>query len=484
MRSRKEFFRISKYGRRYDRRTGCFIVDIAYSTGVKVSPRTVAVAEAFGLGVDQEQKFVLYDNVELKISLTDIVLITGDSGSGKSVLLRTLQKDIRDNPELGGVIDITDVLVDQDKPLIETVGRTVEEGLELLSRVGLNDAFLFLRSYSQLSDGQRYRFRIAKMIESGAQWWVMDEFCATLDRDTAKIVAFNVQKLARQNGRAVLAATTHTDLFEDLHPSVHVHKRFGKEICVVYYTPELGKECSLLKEIRIEQGTTADYRSLAEFHYRSHRVGAVRKIFRAMRGDELCGVIVYVYVPICQPGRKQVLAFGTRIKELNEKLSLIMRVVVHPKYRTVGLGQRLVRETLAVCGTPCVETIAVMAKYNPFFEKAGMRKIRECGPSKEACTIRDLLLRLGFDLTFLGSPKYVLAKLQDLRPAEISAVREVFQRNIIPRLVKEFQFDMPYGKHELYRRQLSMAPLEKLTKLINIVALLLQTKVYLFWENA
>ena len=484
MRSRKEFFRITKYGRRYDRQEGKFIVNIAYQTATELTPRTIAVSEAFGLGVDQEQKFVIHDNVELKIGLKDIVLITGDSGSGKSVLLRTLEKDIRDNPELGGVINIADVDVVQDKPLIETVGKTVEEGLELLSRVGLNDAFLFLRSYSQLSDGQRYRFRIAKMIESGAQWWVMDEFCATLDRDTAKIVAFNVQKLARQNGRAVLAATTHTDLFEDLHPSVHVHKRFGKEICVVYYTPELGKECSLLKEIRIEQGTTADYRSLAEFHYRSHRVGAVRKIFRAMRGDELCGVIVYVYVPICQPGRKQVLAFGTRIKELNEKLSLIMRVVVHPKYRTVGLGQRLVRETLAVCGTPCVETIAVMAKYNPFFEKAGMRKIRECGPSKEACTIRDLLLRLGFDLTFLGSQKYVSAKLQDLRPAEISAVREVFQRNIIPRLVKEFQFDMPYGKHELYRRQLSMAPLEKLTRLINIVALLLQTKVYLFWENA
>lgn len=26
-------------------------------------------------------------------------------------------------------------------------------------------------------------------------------------------------------------------------------------------------------------------------------------------------------------------------------------------------------------GTPCVELIAVMAKYNPFAEKAGMRKI-------------------------------------------------------------------------------------------------------------
>ncbi|MDH5438485.1 MAG: hypothetical protein OEX76_06245 [Candidatus Bathyarchaeota archaeon] len=44
----------------------------------------------------------------------------------------------------------------------------------------------------------------------------MDEFCANLNRGTAKIVAFNVQKLARKLGKAVVAATTHTDIFEDL----------------------------------------------------------------------------------------------------------------------------------------------------------------------------------------------------------------------------------------------------------------------------
>jgi ABC-type ATPase with predicted acetyltransferase domain len=50
------------------------------------------------------------------------------------------------------------------------LGATVEQCLELLSKVGLNDAFLFLRTYSQLSDGQKYRYRIAKLIESGKQW--------------------------------------------------------------------------------------------------------------------------------------------------------------------------------------------------------------------------------------------------------------------------------------------------------------------------
>ena len=207
--------------------------------------------------MDKWEKFVVYDDVELKIGLTDIVYITGDSGSGKSVLLKALEKDIRQDMGLS-CINIADIQPQHNKPLIETVGKTLEEGLELLSKVGLNDAFLFLRSYEQLSDGQKYRYKIAKMIESKAQFWIMDEFAATLDRDTAKIVAYNLQKLARQQGKAVLAATTHTDLLDDLDPSVHIHKRFGKEITVNYYTNEPARECSLVKEMKVVEGATEE----------------------------------------------------------------------------------------------------------------------------------------------------------------------------------------------------------------------------------
>jgi ABC-type lipoprotein export system ATPase subunit len=248
-----EFFHIRKWRRRFDRRTGKFIINIGYETAApEPSDRVVGVAEAFGLGLDKWERFVVYDNVELRIGPTDIVYITGDSGSGKSVLLKALEKDIRQDMGLS-CINIADIKPQPNKPLIETVGRSLEEALELLSRVGLNDAFLFLRTYEQLSDGQKYRYKIAKMIESGAQFWILDEFAATLDRDTAKIVAFNLQKLARQQGKAVLAATTHTDLFEDLNPSVHIHKRFGKEITVNYYPNVPAKECSLVREMRIEE---------------------------------------------------------------------------------------------------------------------------------------------------------------------------------------------------------------------------------------
>ena len=478
---RHEFFHICQYARRFDRETGKFIINIGYETAApKPSERVVAVAEGFGLGLDQWEKFIIYDNVELNIGPTDIVYITGDSGSGKSVLLKALEKDIKQDMCLS-YINIANIQPEPGKPLIETVGETLEEGLELLSKVGLNDAFLFLRTYEQLSDGQKYRYKIAKMMESKAQFWIMDEACATLDRDTAKIVAFNLQKLARQQGRAVLAATTHTDLFEDLNPSVHIHKRFGKEICIAYYTNQQVKECSLVKEMRTLEGSTEDWRKLAGFHYRSHKIAGPRKIFCLKRGDELCGVIVYCYPPPTCFGRRIALP-KMSMKELNDKLSIISRVVVHPKYRTIGLGVKLVKETLAKAGTPYVEMPAVMAKYNPFAEKAGMRKIAEQPPPKEALAIAEILQQLGFDTQLLGSEKYVLNKLQTLCDEGLEKLREAFIKHSHGRFMKYFFCHIPFGKKEAYVKEIMKASLERLTHLIKVCGFLMQTKVYLFWS--
>jgi len=479
---KREFFRIRKYARTFDRATGKFLISIAYETAApEPSDRVVSVAEGFGLGLDQWEKFVIYDNVELKIGLKDIVYITGDSGSGKSVLLKALERDIKEEMGLS-CININDILPDSGKPLIETVGETFEEGLELLSRVGLNDAFLFLRSFEQLSDGQKYRYKIAKMMESKAQFWIMDEAMATLDRDTAKIVAYNLQKLARQQGKAVLAATTHTDLLGDLNPSVHIHKRFGKEICVVYYTNQLAKECSLVKEMHVEKGSTEDWRKLAGFHYRSHKIVAPRQIFCLKRGDELCGVIVYCYPPPTCFGRRLVLP-KMSMKELNEKLSIISRVVVHPKYRTIGLGVKLVCETLAKAGTPYVEMPAVMAKYNPFAEKAGMQKIAEQPPSKKALKIAQVLSELSFNIQLLGSEKYVLNKLQTLSDEGLEKVREAFIKHCHTRFMKYFFPHLVFGHKKDYVEEVMKASLERLAHLIKVCGFLMQTKAYLFWPS-
>jgi len=477
---KREIFDILEFGKRYDEKTGTFRINIHYRTRTEITPRTIAVAEAFGLGVDEHQEHVIYDNVELKISPRDIVLVTGESGSGKSVLLKALAKDLGDQ-----AINMADISVDADKPLIDTVGKTLKEGLELLSRVGLNDAFLFVRRYSQLSDGQKYRYRIAKTIESGRQYWVMDEFCSTLDRDTAKIVSFNVQKLARKEGKAVLVATTHTDLLEDLKPSVHIHKRFGKEIEVKYFPNKINKTCSLAREMYVAEGSREDYEKLAQFHYREAKgLVAVQKIFALKRGEETVGVIVYKYPAITTFGRSK--AFGRKLslEEINRDLALISRVIVHPKYRTIGLGVKLVKETLPLVGKPYVETVAVMAKYNPFFEKAEMKKIAESRPNPRVVGAVEKLRKLGFNPVFLTSETTNLKKLRGMSADGVEEVRDVFKAisgGIYGRRILSIY--QAFLTKKDFEARVESASLERLAKMMRILGFLTQTKVYLFWKK-
>ena len=149
----------------------------------------------------------------------------------------------------------------------------------------------------------------------------------------------------------------------------------------------------------------------------------------------------------------------------------------------IGLEQRIVHETSSHAGTPFVELIAVMAKYKPFAERAGMTKIAEHPPAKKALKIAETLRILGFNVTFLGSKRYVLKKLGSLKPEELKKVRQAFKENVHPRFMKEFFYHKPYGKTKLFKEKLDNADFDKLAKLIKIVGLMLQTKVYLFRKS-
>jgi hypothetical protein len=202
------------------------------------------------------------------------------------------------------------------------------------------------------------------------------------------------------------------------------------------------------------------------------------------RGEELCGVIVYSYPPPACYGRRLVLPRMT-IQEINQKLSTINRIVIHPKYRTIGLGEKIIRETLPKVGTPNVELIAVMAKYSPFAEKAGMQKIVEQYSVESTNKLTQALLELGFDLQLIGSRRYVESKLESLNKEQILELKAAFIGSPHPRLKKEVISSRhnPFGKTSDYILLIQTADNVKIGRLIKILAMLSQTKVYLFWKN-
>lgn len=208
-----------------------YVINVAFNTRVNKTIRTLEIAESFGLGLD-EKAWTLYDNLVLDIERGDVVYVTGQSGSGKSVVLRELQRLMADAGQR--VASIDDFVFADDTNVIDQLGKTTSDALGLLSMAGLNDAYLFVRKPSEMSDGQKYRLKIAKLIESGADVWVADEFGAVLDRVTAQVVASNLQRAARAVGATVIVATTHEDLKNALRPSVQITKHYKERVKVDY----------------------------------------------------------------------------------------------------------------------------------------------------------------------------------------------------------------------------------------------------------
>jgi len=102
-----------------------------------------------------------------------------------------------------------------------------------------------------------------------------------------------------------------------------------------------------------------------------------------------------------------------------------------------------------------------MAKYNPFAEKAGMRKIAEQPPSKKGLKIATVQEELGFNIQLLGSEKYVLSKLQPLKAEDITKIKEAFIRNKAPRFMKYFFPHEPYGRQKLYRKKVMKSQIKR-----------------------
>jgi ABC-type ATPase with predicted acetyltransferase domain len=101
-----------------------------------------------------------------------------------------------------------------------------EHALFALNVSGLAEAHLYVKRFRELSNGQRYRAMVAKLIASQADVWVADEYCATLDPITANIVSRNLRRCAKQLGvTVILAAANWGEFVDELRPDTIVHLR-------------------------------------------------------------------------------------------------------------------------------------------------------------------------------------------------------------------------------------------------------------------
>lgn len=143
-----------------------------------------------------------------------IGVIVGPSGSGKT--------------SIGKKIFETNKIIDfetgwpNDKPIIDAIAPdgNFDEVTGALSAVGLGDVPAWLRPFYVLSNGEKFRAGLARLITEKPSHVVVDEFTSVVDRQIAKIGAQAFQKAWRrgEGNEKVVLLTPHYDVLDWLEP--------------------------------------------------------------------------------------------------------------------------------------------------------------------------------------------------------------------------------------------------------------------------
>lgn len=382
---------------------GCFDLDVEQQrTASPWSPRLAEVCLRYGIQ-PESGTVTLGKDVPIPRDAPQVVAVVGPSGAGKTALLRAIGDRFDHARHVGatrfprkrGVIDVV------------ARGRTLNDAASILTACGLGEPRLWIRRFEELSDGERFRARLARAVslhlrgpDPGAPL-LCDEFGAVLHRRAARSIAYNVGKLARRRGLYIVTATTHDDLTRDLHPTLALRPDGRGQVDVTWHSAGHGP-FSAIKRLHIEPGGKADYDRFAPMHYRRRdELGFVDRVFVARDGvgGEPIGIVVYAHGPLELNLRNRATGgrFRRNPKRLNRELRILRRLVIHPDLRGCGVGHWLVRKTLPMVDVPYVECLAALGRINPVFEKAGMSRIGVCAPPRGRERLLSWLRRQGAD---------------------------------------------------------------------------------------
>ena len=206
------------------------------------SRRAKIIARGFGLTLPEKVEPAARPSLDPMLAMQiaslapspgQIVLIAGPSGAGKSSLLRAIRSLTRNTVRW---IDLHRINP-PPSAVVDAFGRHVplNRTLAMLSRVGLAEVWTYLRKPHELSEGQRWRLRLAIALMRSRRRArtraviVCDEFAALLDRVTAAIVARTLRRsIDSHRESSAIVATTHEDLIKALDPDVIVRCDFAR----------------------------------------------------------------------------------------------------------------------------------------------------------------------------------------------------------------------------------------------------------------
>lgn len=256
-------------------------------------------------------------NIDADIAVDDldwsIGVVVGPSGSGKTSIGKQM---------FGGGKIYEPQGWDKDKPIIDCIAPQGDfnDVTAALSAVGLGSVPAWLRPYHVLSNGEKFRADLAKIVCEAPESVIVDEFTSVVDRQIAKFGALAFQKSWRRTGGKCVLLSCHYDILDWVEPDWVFDTATGKL--------ERGRLRQRPKfDLEIHE-TDKSYWPLFEPHYYLKLPSMIAATYYVGTVDG---------VPVCHLG------VSPRL-ELNGMRA--SRMVVMPEWQGAGVGSRFLD---AVC---------------------------------------------------------------------------------------------------------------------------------------
>jgi GNAT superfamily N-acetyltransferase len=241
-----------------------------------------------------------------------IGVVVGPSGSGKTSIGRLLWPDV-------GIYD-GDQGWPPDKPIVDAIAPdgNFDDVTGALSAVGLGSVPAWLRPYHALSNGEKFRAGLARVVAEGRERIIIDEFTSVVDRQIAKIGAGAFCKAWKRGGGRAVLLSCHYDILDWVEPDWVFDTRTGELARgLLWRRPRF--------ELEILQTNGAYWPMFEPHHYlKLPRMVAAKYYVGFVDGEAVCHIATS---PRLEVG-------GMRA----------CRMVVMPEWQGAGVGMRFLNE--------------------------------------------------------------------------------------------------------------------------------------------
>jgi len=285
---------------------------ITLKTEIERTPRVMQLEGMFDLA---PSKFsvteIPFNFPDLSEREWNVGLIVGPSGAGKSTIAQKMFNQELHNSE--------DMKWAGNKAVIDNFpsDMPIKDITEILSSVGFSSPPAWLRPYNALSNGEKFRVEMARVLCENKGLAVVDEFTSVIDRTVAQIGSSAIAKTVRKRKQKFVAVSCHYDIEEWLQPDWVYQPHLGTFVWrLVQPRPQINVEIIYAKY--------ETWNTFARHHYLSNELNKSAQIYIGVINDQ--PAVLLAVLPL----------INANVRNARR----ISRIVVLPDFQGIGLATK------------------------------------------------------------------------------------------------------------------------------------------------